>query len=88
MMQSMVNWKLKEVLEQHGVSGYRLAQLTKGKLSKTSIYGLTTKQPARLELASIDAIITALRSDGHDVDIADLLEYQPDMNALFETGKP
>lgn len=80
----MVRWKLKETLKSKGVSPYRLSQLTEGRLSKTSVYGLTTKQPARLELATIDAIITALRDDGHDVDIDDLLEYGREQTPLFE----
>lgn len=79
-------WRLKEVLERCNVTPYKLSELTKGRLSRTSIYTLTnTDSPKAVQLETLDAIVTALRSLGHDVTFNDLLEYQRDMTPLFDS---
>ena len=71
--------RLKELLDEQGVTVYKLAKQTEGKLSIQSLYNLTSvKNPAkRIELESLDAIIEALFSiTGKRFTVCDLLEYQ------------
>lgn len=70
--------KLKRLLQQRGISVYRLSQETKGQLSIQSLYNLTGEPPPkRIELASLDAIVEALhRITGEEITVCDLLEYE------------
>lgn len=77
-------WRLKEVLEARGITGYRLAKTTKGRLSKTQIYTLlNTERPGALYLDTLDTLIDALAELGHEVTYNDLLEYQ---HGLFDSS--
>jgi hypothetical protein len=81
-----VKWRLKEVLTRHEVTPYELSKLTKGRLSRTSVYGLaTTDSPKHVQLESLDAIIDAMATLGHEVTFNDLFERQRDMTPLFDT---
>ena len=71
----MIKFRLKEFLEAHGVSAYRLGQEVKG-VSAVAVrkYAAGERQP---QLDSLAAIITALRAiTGKDVTPGDLLEYR------------
>lgn len=70
--------KLKSLLDENGISVYRLSKETKGRLSIQSLYNLTGEPPpSRIELASLDAIVEALRAlTGKDIRVCDLLEYE------------
>lgn len=73
----MVEWQLREYLDVHGLSVYRLVKATGGALSTTGVYNLSrgTKQ---VKLETLDLIITALRDlTGHDVKVGDILRYIP-----------
>lgn len=70
--------KVKQLLDELGVTVYRLSQETEGKLSRQSLYNLTssTNPPKRIELESLDAIIEGLRTiTGRSASVCDLLEY-------------
>lgn len=71
--------RLKDLLEENGITVYRLGRETKGKLSMQSLYNLTdaADPPKRIELASLDAIVEAMRSlTGKHIKVCDLLEYE------------
>ena len=71
--------KLKEFLEQRGITVYKLAQQTEGRLSRTSLYSLTseTSPPKGLLFETLDVLIPTLREmTGENVQIGDLLEYE------------
>jgi DNA-binding Xre family transcriptional regulator len=70
-------WKLKEFLEHHDITVYRLAKETGDQLTRNTLYNLTTKEPKRIELNTIDVLIPALEQlTGKRVELSDLLEYE------------
>lgn len=72
-----VKWKLKEFLDLHGVSAYKLAEKTQGKLSRNGVYRLTSEDLAGIRFDSLEAIIPALEElTGKRVDVADLLKFE------------
>lgn len=87
-------WKLREFIDQHGITPNALATRTRGRLSRNAIYNLANPKepPKRLEVATLDTLIPALREmTGEPVEITDLLEYRPEpvsASGLPYTGDP
>ena len=70
-------WKLKEVLDGHGITPYQLSLKVEAKLSRNAIYSLVREQPNRLQLSTLDTLIPALcELTGSRIRINDLLEYE------------
>jgi hypothetical protein len=71
-------WKLREFLEAHNITPYRLAQETAGQLGMKSIYNLVKEPPPdRLRIRTFDVLIPALeRLTGEAVQVSDLLDYE------------
>jgi DNA-binding Xre family transcriptional regulator len=68
-------WKVKEFLEAHDVSAYRL--MKEANLSQGTAYRLANNETNGLHLETLDAVIAALRRlSNEEVGIADLLEYR------------
>ncbi|WP_152545015.1 helix-turn-helix domain-containing protein [Deinococcus phoenicis] len=88
-----VRWKLPEIAKEHGLGGYRL---TKAMLQETergrmnTIYRLLSdKPPTRVDLETLSALITALRTlTGREYKVGDLLEYldAEEEQQMKETG--
>ncbi len=73
-----IRWKLREYLDTHGVSAYKLAELSNGRLSRTGIYRLTADDLKAIRFESLGVLIPALRElTGEQVEVSDLLEYVP-----------
>lgn len=71
-----VKWRLKEFLDEHGLSTYQLVDKAHGKLSRTGVYRLTDSDLSGVRFESLAAIIPALRElTGEEVQVGDLLEY-------------
>lgn len=72
----MIRWRLKELLRAHGITPYRLAQASG--LSRNTAYRLADGEPpARVELETLRALITALRElTDQAITPADLLSYE------------
>ena len=82
-----VKVKLKEYLEDAGVSAYRLAQSVRG-LSPKTVYAVVAGQ-RNLSVDSLGSIIGALREiTSREVSPADLLEYVETEGALSASGLP
>lgn len=70
-----LDWKLRNVLEQHNISVYRLADVSG--VPRNTLYNLVNKEPARVDLGTLDAVLTALDSlTGKRVTVSDLLERE------------
>lgn len=70
-----LKWKVKEFLEGHGISAYRL--MKEASLAQGTAYRLANDQANGLNLETLDAVIGALRRlTGKRVILADLLEYR------------
>lgn len=68
-------WKVKEFLEAHGVSAYRL--MKEAGLAQGTAYRLAHNEASGLHLETLDAAIAALRRlTGKEVGLGDLLEYR------------
>ena len=84
-------WKLKTFLDAHGITPYKLSKLTHGKLSRTSVYSLSSDRVEAVKLDSLAAIIPALSElTGRQVTVSDLLEVVPQgqREALSASGLP
>lgn len=82
--------RLKKILEKEGVSVYKLAQYTKGYLSRQSLYGITSESdpPKRIEFLSLAAILAGLKeATGKNFGVGDILEYQTDEEYAAEERK-
>lgn len=72
-----LEWKVKEFLEAHNVSAYRL--MKEAGLAQGTAYRLANNQANGLNLNTLDAVVEALRRlTSKRVILADLLEYQED----------
>lgn len=72
-----LEWKMKEFLEAHNVSAYRL--MKEAGLAQGTAYRLANNRAKGLNLETLDGVISALRRlTGKRVFLADLLEYQED----------
>jgi transcriptional regulator with XRE-family HTH domain len=68
-----LDWKLKSVLEQHNITVYRLADVSG--VPRNTLYNLVNKEPARVDLGTLNAVLDALDElTGTRVNVADLLE--------------
>jgi hypothetical protein len=71
----MLRFSLKPFLESHQISAYQLVQATKGKLSESTVYGMSRKPLQRVDLGSAGLIVQALRElTDKPVQFQDLLE--------------
>lgn len=73
------NWRIKDILDDHQISVYRLAQELAGKVSRNTVYSTVGGSAKRVDLATLGNILAALRSltGNIQLDAADLLEYVP-----------
>lgn len=72
-----IRWKLKEVLEQNGVTAYQLMQDTG--LAGSTIYRITGGKTDAVQGKVLDRILTSLHTlTGKSFDVCDLLEWQPE----------
>lgn len=76
-------WRLRDLMDDHGLKPLdveREALRLGYPFGKNVIYRLATPHgPARIDRSSLAALVAALRSlTGLDLDVCDLLEYQPD----------
>jgi DNA-binding Xre family transcriptional regulator len=70
-------WKLKELLVENDITPYRLG--AESAVSANTIYKLTRKAPARVDMATLSLIIPALRRlTGKPINVQDLMEYTDD----------
>ena len=71
-----VKWKLKAFLDQEGITAYRLADETHGRLSQKGVYRLTANDLKAIRFETLDVILPALsKLSGKQVVLQDLLEY-------------
>lgn len=69
-----VQFTLKNYLDAHGLTAYRLAEQTKGRLSRGTVYALARGSAARVDLSTLGTVITALEElTGREVAPGDLL---------------
>ena len=68
-----ITWKLKTYLTEHGVTPYRLSK--ESGLAMSTIYALSSSQPDRLDINTLDSIMGTLEKlTGKQVVFDDLLE--------------
>lgn len=70
-----VQFTLKDYLEAHGLTAYRLAEQAKGRVSRGTVYALARGSAGGVSLGTLGAVMTALEElTGREVTPADLLE--------------
>ena len=73
----MIRWKLKEYLETHNITPYRLSKETEGEVSMNAIYNAASEDLSSIKFETLDAVIRALRRiTRRKVKVQDLLEYE------------
>lgn len=81
-----LDWKLRDVLERHNITVYRLADVSG--VPRNTLYNLVNKEPARVDLGTLDAVLSALDElTGERVRINDLLERE-ESEYEFPEGVP
>ena len=79
-MQHMIKWKLKEFLEEHNLTAYRLAQQTTKKVSQNAVYNAANGDISRIDFNTLDGIIVGLSElTNEEVVVSDLIERVPDL---------
>jgi hypothetical protein len=69
-----VELALRDYLQAHNLSAYRLAEAARGRVSRGTVYALARGDVQRLDLGTLGAVITTLEElTGGDVTAADLL---------------
>jgi hypothetical protein len=83
----MLKFSLKPFLEHHHITAYQLVRATKGKLSESTVYGMSRKALQRVDLGSAGLIVQALRElTGEPVQFQDLLEEQDVSKAQVQSS--
>ncbi len=74
-----VRWKVKSILDSHGLTAYRL--MKESGLAQGTVYRLVRGDTSTVNAETIDRVVTSLRRlTGRTIEIADLLEYsEPDV---------
>jgi DNA-binding Xre family transcriptional regulator len=71
-----IRWKLKAVLDENGITPYRLMQETG--LAGSTIYRLTTGKTEGVQGKVLDKILTALHTlTGKTFSVCDVIEWEP-----------
>jgi predicted transcriptional regulator len=75
-MQSVpVHWKIKPILDSHGITPYRL--MKESGLAQGTVYRLVRGDTSTVNAETLDRVMTTLRRlTGEPVAIADLLDYR------------
>ncbi|MDL2342701.1 helix-turn-helix transcriptional regulator [Deinococcus sp. MIMF12] len=69
-----VQFTLRQYLNTHGLSAYRLAQAARGRVSERTVYALARGEASRVDLGTLGAVITTLEElTGEPVSPGDLL---------------
>lgn len=75
----MLRFHLKPFLERHHITAYQLARATKGKLSESTVYGMSRAPLQRIDLDSVGVVMSALEiMTGERVQVQDLIEQMPE----------
>lgn len=74
-----VRWRLKEFLEESGISVYRLHKELEGHVSKTALYNINGGRTSSVDFALLAHVIRGLEIlSGVPVEVGDLLVYRRD----------
>lgn len=69
-----VHFTLRQYLNTHGLSAYRLAQAARGRVSERTVYALARGEVSRVDLGTLGAVLSTLEElTGEPVSPADLL---------------
>lgn len=70
-----IHWKVSEILEAHGITGYQFWRASG--LPKRSAYRVVNGDARNVNADTLDATVRALRTlTGKPLNVSDLLEYQ------------
>lgn len=76
---NMIRWKLKEVLDEHGITPYRL--MVDSGIANSTIYRLTNNKTDGVQGPVLDKILTSLcKLTGKRIGVGDVLEHVPPTN--------
>jgi DNA-binding Xre family transcriptional regulator len=72
----MVKWKLKELLDKHGITPYRLSIELQGQVNRNTIYSIARGEATRVDLETLRKLIEKLRGlTSKKLDTHDILAY-------------
>jgi len=78
MTESPVRWRVGDVLQERGLTAYKLAAELHGRVNRNSVYAIARGETDRVDRGTLGHLITALRSlTGEQYTVGDLLEYTP-----------
>lgn len=87
MIESGVNWRVGDVLREHGLTAYKLAAELSGKVNRNSVYAIARGDTERVDRSTLAALLEALNAlTGQTYTVADLLEYTPGAGDAQETA--
>lgn len=75
-MTKMIRWKLKEVLDEYGITPYRL--MMESGIANSTIYRLTNNKSEGVQGPVLDKILNSLcKLTGKRIGVGDVLEHVP-----------
>ncbi len=78
-------WKLPELLKQHNITVYRLSRVSG--IPKNTLYNLVNKEPKRIDLHTLSAVLGALDVlTGTRAKVSDLLERDAEFVSSERVG--
>lgn len=86
-MNTTVRWKVKEFLDERGLSAYKLTKRTE--LSPNAVYGITRGETNQVRLDTLAGLLSGLRDlTGEPVSLEDVLEVVEVPEGLTAAGVP
>lgn len=73
----MIRWGLRDILDEHKITAYRLAGELKGAVSRNTVYALARGEGRRVDLPTLNAVLQTLRRlTKTDIGVGDLLIFE------------
>ncbi len=77
--QKVLRWRVKDILEAHGLTVYALAKRLEGRVNRNTLYQISQDRTRRADLDTLEALsLTLTDMTGHSVGVGDLFESTPD----------
>ena len=85
---ALVRWKLAAYLKAHNLTAYAVAKEMGGLTRIPTVYRMADaeKPLSRVDFKTLADLMVALRVLGHEVELADLVEFDPDAPAEAPGG--
>ena len=77
---TVILWRIPDLLKKHNISAYGLASKLAGKVNRNSVYAIAKGDPERVDRNTLNHLVVVLRdlTGNQTLNVGDLLEFVED----------